>query len=290
MAFFWGKGRNGKSTWVDVVATILGDYAMTIGFDTFLDQANKKKGSDATPDLARLPGVRFLRASEPEKGAKLAEGLIKEVTGGERIQARHLNKGFFEFLPSFKFTGQGNYRPKISGHDDGIWSRVRLVPWTVRIPDSEIDRALPEKLRAERSGIFNRMMAGLIDLKMYGLLESANIKQATEKYREASDALGRFLRDCTADKPDARIRSSDLLAAFTAWGKVSGAGEWSPQGFAKAMEDRGYERKTSNGVWWLDIEATADGRYRGWSLRYWRQPPAPGCGERCRFFHMEQGG
>ncbi len=199
-----------------------------------------------------------MRASEPEKGAKLAEGLIKAVTGGEPIQARHLNKGFFEFLPSFKFTGQGNYRPKISGHDDGIWSRVRLVPWTVRIPDCEIDRGLPEKLKAERSGIFNRMMAGLIDLKLNGLLESANIKQATEKYREASDALGRFLRDCTVDKPGARVKSSELFAAFTAWGKVSGAGEWSPQGFAKAMEDRGYERKTSNGVWWLDIEATAD--------------------------------
>ncbi len=258
MAFFWGKGRNGKSTLVDTIATIYGDYAMTIGFDTFLDQANKKKGSDATPDLARLPGVRFLRASEPEKGAKLAEGLIKEVTGGERIQARHLNKGFFEFLPSFKFTGQGNYRPKISGHDDGIWSRVRLVPFTVRIPDSEIDRKLPEKLRAERSGIFNRMMAGLIDLKMHGLLESANIKQATEKYREASDALGRFLRDCTADKPAARTKSSELFALFTAWAKASGTGEWTPQGFAKAMEDRGYERKTSNGVWWLDIEMIAD--------------------------------
>lgn len=258
MAFFWGKGRNGKSTWVDVLATIYGDYSMTIGFDTFLDQANKKKGSDATPDLARLPGVRFLRASEPEKGAKLAEGLIKEVTGGERIQARHLNKGFFEFLPSFKFTGQGNYRPKISGHDDGIWSRVRLVPFTVRIPDSEIDRQLPEKLRAERSGIFNRMMAGLIDLRINGLLESANIQRATEKYREASDALGRFLRDCTADKAGARVKSSELFATFTAWARASGAGEWTVQGFAKAMEDRGYERKTSNGVWWLDIEATAD--------------------------------
>ena len=102
------------------------------------------------------------------------------------------------------------------------------------------------------------MMAGLIDLKMHGLLESANIKQATEKYREASDALGRFLRDCTADKPAARTKSSELFALFTAWAKASGTGEWTPQGFAKAMEDRGYERKTSNGVWWLDIEMIAD--------------------------------
>jgi putative DNA primase/helicase len=258
MAFFYGMGRNGKSTWTDLIAYILGDYSQVIKFDTFLEQSNKRKGSDATPDLAQLPGVRFLRTSEPEKGAKLAEALIKEVTGGEAIQARHLNKGFFSFLPSFKLTAQGNYKPKITGHDDGIWGRVRLVPWTVRIPDSEIDIRLPDKLKAEASGVLNRMMDGLLDLKMNGLTESANVKAATQKYREASDQLGKFLRDCTADKDGARTRSSELLEIFNEWVRESGAAEWSAQGFAKAMEDRGYERKTSNGVWWLDIEATVE--------------------------------
>lgn len=258
MAFFYGMGRNGKSTWTDLVAHILGDYSQVIKFDTFLEQSNKRKGSDATPDLAQLPGVRFLRTSEPEKGAKLAEALIKEVTGGESIQARHLNKGFFSFLPSFKLTAQGNYKPKITGHDDGIWGRVRLVPWTVRIPDSEIDIRLPDKLKAEASGVLNRMMDGLLDLKMNGLTESANVKAATQKYREASDQLGKFLRDCTIDKDGARTRSGELLEVFNEWVREAGAAEWTPQGFAKAMEDRGYERKTSNGVWWLDIEATVE--------------------------------
>lgn len=257
MAFFWGKGRNGKSTWVDTVASLLGEYSMVIKFDSFLEQASKRKGGDATPDMARLPGVRFLRTSEPEKGAKLAEGLIKEVTGGEVITARHLNKGFFDFLPSFKLTAQGNYRPKITGHDDGIWGRVRLVPWTVRIPDSEIDIRLPAKLKAEASGIFNHMLAGLLDLKMNGLIESDNIKAATEKYRDQSDQLGRFLHDCTRDEDGEREKSSSLFELFKAWVAATGGGEWQPQGFAKAMEDRGYERKTSNGVWWLDITATA---------------------------------
>lgn len=257
MAFFWGKGRNGKSTWVEAIASLLGDYALTIKFDTFLEQSNKRGGSDATPDLARLPGVRFLRTSEPEKGAKLNEALIKEATGGEPMSARHLNKGFFDFLPSFKLTAQGNYRPKITGTDDGIWARVRLVPWSVRIPDSEIDRSLPDKLKSEASGIFNRMLAGLCDLKNGGeLAESANILNATSKYREASDQLGRFLTDCTIDKAGDKIRSSHLFELFEAWCKATGGGDWKPQGFAKAMEDRGYERKTSNGVWWLDLVAT----------------------------------
>lgn len=258
MAFFWGKGRNGKSTWVDAVASLLGEYAQTIKFDTFLEQASKRKGSDATPDLACLPGVRFLRASEPEKGAKLAEALIKEVTGGEPMNVRHLNKGFFNFLPSFKLTAQGNYRPKITGTDDGIWARVRMVPWTVRIPDSEIDITLPDQLKREASGIFNHMLRGLIDLKENGLIESDNIKAATDKYRDQSDQLGRFLHDCTADTPGDKVRSSSLFDLFKVWAAVTGAGEWQPQGFAKAMEDRGYERKTSNGVWWLDLVATVD--------------------------------
>jgi putative DNA primase/helicase len=93
--------------------------------------------------------VRFLRTSEPEKGAKLAEALIKLVTGGEAIDARHLNKGFFTFLPSFKLTISGNHKPKITGHDDGIWRRVMLVPWDVQIAEDDVDRKLPEKLKAE---------------------------------------------------------------------------------------------------------------------------------------------
>lgn len=258
MAFFYGKGRNGKSTWVDTIAWILGDYSATIKFDSFLEQANKRKGSDATPDIAQLPGVRFLRASEPEKGAKLAEALIKEMTGGEEIQARHLNKGFFSFLPSFKLTASGNYRPKVTGTDDGIWGRLRLILWGVRIPDKDIDRELPAKLKKQGSGILNHMLAGLIDLKMNGLIESANIKEATRKYREASDQLGRFLSDCTEDVSGERSRSSIMLDVFNAWAKATNGAEWQPQGFAKAMEDRGYERTTSNGVWWLDIRLTVD--------------------------------
>lgn len=280
MAFFWGKGRNGKSTWVEAIASLLGEYAQTIKFDTFLEQASKRKGSDATPDLARLPGVRFLRTSEPEKGAKLAEALIKEVTGGEPMSARHLNKGFFDFLPSFKLTAQGNYRPKITGHDDGIWGRVRLVPWTVRIPDKEIDTALPDKLKREASGILNRMLDGLLDLKMNGLSESDNIRAATAKYREQSDQLGRFLHDCTADKAGERARSSVLFDLFKAWASATGAGDWTPQGFAKAMEDRGYERVTSNGVWWIDLTMTATqddiaGGYFGAAASGGAAPPAP---------------
>jgi putative DNA primase/helicase len=256
LAFFHGKGRNGKSTLVDQWSFIAGDYGGSVPIETFLDQGRGRKGGEATPDLARLPGIRFLRTSEPEKGAKLAEALIKLVTGGEQITARHLNKGFFDFLPSFKVTVSGNHKPKITGHDDGIWRRVMLVPWDVQIAAADVDRDLPAKLRKEVSGIFNRLMAGLIDWRINGLVEPQVVTDATRKYRESSDQLGRFLADCTAELESARTKSGTLFALFTAWSKATGGAEWSQVGFSKAMEDRGYEKMHSNGSVWVGIEMT----------------------------------
>jgi putative DNA primase/helicase len=253
LAFYHGKGRNGKSTLVDVCGHVAGDYGASIAIESFLDQGRGRKGGEATPDIATLPGIRFLRTSEPEKGAKLAEALIKLITGGEAITARHLNKGFFSFLPSFKVTISGNHKPKITGHDDGIWRRVMLVPWAVQIAKEDVDRALPDKLRGEASGIFNWLLSGLVDWRENGLVEPDDVLDATRRYREDSDQLGRFLEECVEEEEGARSKSSELHALFNAWSKVSGAGEWTQVGFTKAMQDRGYQTKQSNGMQWLGI-------------------------------------
>lgn len=254
--FNHGKGRNGKSTFMDALSHVIGDYAGSIPIESFLDQGRARKGGEATPDLARLPGVRFLRTSEPEKGAKLAEALIKLATGGEEMSVRFLNRGFFDFYPEFKLFISGNHKPRITGHDDGIWRRVKLVPWDVQIEQDKVDGALPEKLRAEASGIFNRMIAGLIDWRASGLTEPSEVSRATAKYREQSDQLGRFLHQCTRETADGRAKSSLLLELFNAWVVATGGREWKPAGFSDAMEQRGYEKKLSNGVQWLGLEMT----------------------------------
>ena len=254
LAFFHGKGRNGKSTLVDLWGHIAGDYGGSIAIETLLDQGKARKGGDATPDLARLPGIRFLRTSEPEKGVKLAEALIKLITGGEPIDARYLHKGFFTYLPSFKVTVSGNHKPKITGHDDGIWRRVMLVPWDVQIAADKVDRALPDKLRGEASGVLNRLLEGLLDWREHGLIEPDSVKAATAKYREQSDQLGRFLDDCVRIVDGAKAKSSELFALYSAWAKANGAAEWQQAGFTAAMQDRGFENKRSNGIQWLDIE------------------------------------
>lgn len=254
LLFLYGKGRNGKSTLVDTWGAVAGDYGETVPIETFVDQGRGRNAGAATPDLALLPGVRFLRTSEPEKGAKLAEALIKLVTGGEPIQARHLNRDYFKFKPGFKLTMSGNYRPSISGTDEGIWRRVVLVPWSITV--QKPDATLPSKLEAEASGILNRLLDGLRDYLDGGLAVPDVVSTATADYRDDSDPLGRFLATCVVAEIGSRVQSSVMHRVFSAWARGSGASEWSPKGLAMALKERGFRSKQSNVMFWLDIRLT----------------------------------
>jgi putative DNA primase/helicase len=256
LAFFYGKGGNGKSVLIDAVSYVAGDYGETVPIETFLDQGKARSAGQATPDLAMLPAVRMLRTSEPEKNSRLAEAMIKLVTGGEPIQARHLNRDFFKFYPQFKLTMSGNYRPQISGTDEGIWRRVRLVPFQVIVPKDERDIHLPDRLRGEASGILNWLLDGLRTWCDKGLHEPDDVVQATAEYRSASDPLGRFLATCVVESAGDRVQSSVLHEVYEAWCKASGEKAWSGRGLSMAMDERGFKRKQSNVMWWLDIKLT----------------------------------
>jgi putative DNA primase/helicase len=180
--------------------------------------------------------------------------MVKLVTGGEPIQARHLNRDFFKFYPQFKLTMSGNYRPTISGTDEGIWRRVRLVPFNVTIPKEERDIHLAEKLRLEASGILNRMLDGVRVWCDKGLHEPEDVLQATAEYRSASDPLGRFLATCVVDSKGDRVQSSVLHQVYEAWCKSSGENAWKNRGLSLALDERGYKRKQSDVVWWLDVK------------------------------------
>ncbi|MFI5410145.1 phage/plasmid primase, P4 family [Kaistia sp. UC242_56] len=257
LCFFYGKGKNGKSTLVDAWAAVAGDYGETVPIETFISQGKGRNAGAATPDLAILPGVRFLRTSEPEKGAKLAEALIKLVTGGEPILARHLNSGYFKFKPAFKLTMSGNYRPAIDGTDEGIWRRVALVPWLVTV--EKPDRNLPSKLSKEASGILNRLLDGIRDYVDNGLITPPAISEATASYRDDSDPLGRFLRLAVERSEGDRIQSSALHRVFIAWAKAVGEREWTPKGLSLALKERGYKSMQSSVMWWLNVRLTAAG-------------------------------
>lgn len=257
LAVFWGGGKNGKSTLVDICAFIGGDYSETVPIETFLNEGRMRNAGQATPDLALLPGVRHLRTSEPNRGAKLDEALIKVVTGGERVMCRHLNKEFFGFYPQFKLTISGQHRPDIRNADEGIWRRMQLVPWLVTVPKEKIDLHLGEKLRAEASGILNRMLEGLRDYLEHGLIVPDAVTEATADYRRDSDPLGRFLQACVTHEAGGRVQSSYLHEVYCAWAKANGAAEWSNKGLTNALKERQFVSKHSGVMWWLNIKLTA---------------------------------
>jgi putative DNA primase/helicase len=254
MAIFWGVGRNGKSVFMETAAHIAGDYSTTVPVETFVSDSRGRNAGQATPDLAKLPGVRLLRASEAERGGSLQETLIKSVTGGDQITARNLNRPYFDFYPQFKLTITGNQRPNIKGTDEGIWSRVTLVPWTVVIAQEKRDPQLLSKLKAEASGILNRYLDGLRDWLDHGLKLPDEVKEATAEYRRDHDALGRFLEEATRRKEGSRVGVTEALNVFNGWAIANGINEWKGKGFSNAMTERGYRKIKSDVMQFLDIE------------------------------------
>lgn len=229
-AFFYGGGRNGKSVLVDLMAKMMGDYSASAKIESITGRS-RRGGGDATPDLVPLIGARFVRASEPDQGQQLQEGLIKELTGGEPIMVRSLNENFVLVYPFFKLTISGNHRPDIRGGDDGIWRRVMLVPFEVQIAKEDVDKQLGAKLWDERDGIFNWLVAGLRDYLAHGLQIPEEVIAATAEYREDSDPLATFLTQVcgVSGNPDHSMRAKDLQEAFAFWLDEGGRGAWKPR-------------------------------------------------------------
>lgn len=238
LVFFYGAGRNGKSTFVDLLCDILGDYAVTLSIDSFAGDS-RRGGNEATPDLARLPGARLVAASEPEMGVKLKDALIKTLTGGEKIPVRRLHQDFIEVLPQFKIVLSGNHKPRIDDTSDGIWRRVNLVPWEVQIPREEVDRSLPRKLRKEADGVFAWMVEGALDYLNYGLVPPEKVLMATQEYREESDPIGAFIRGaCTVTGHEHDSSTpGDLFIGYSNWASREGAAEFKQATFARRFPD-----------------------------------------------------
>jgi putative DNA primase/helicase len=253
------SGTNGKSTMVGAIADTMGDYAMSIPVATLLEGDFAKSGADASPDLARLPGARLVRTAEPKKGARLSVPLVKQLTGGTDVMTvRHLNKGFFDFIPTFKFSMSMNDVPIIPAADPAIWKRIALVRFDVEIPDEDIDVHLPEKLRAEMSGILNWLVEGFRDWLANGIVLPEAVKAAVEEHRGESDKVGNFIKAAILPTKGKSTRAGILLAAFTRWCKLSGEDPISGTAFGKAMLAHGFHRDKIGVVFYTDCELHPD--------------------------------
>jgi len=252
MFILYGSGANGKSTFLNSIMEIMGEYAMSTPTETFM----KKHGEGISNDIARLRGTRFVTTVEAEEGKRMSEPLIKQVTGQDTMTARFLYGEYFDFLPTFKIFMATNHKPVIRGNDHGIWRRIKLIPFTVTIPYAERDPLLMEKLRAEREGILNWMIEGCLLWQKERLGEPEEVRQATDEYQEEMDLIGLFLEErCTRDASGyLRVSSADLYRAYILWCEKNSERPYSQRSFGIHLQNIGITKdRTSKARYWAGI-------------------------------------
>lgn len=246
MFILYGTGANGKSTFLNVIQNLLGDYSMSTNAETFMYRQSDR----ATNDIARLRGSRFVVTTETEQGKRLSEHLIKQVTGNDALTARFLYGEYFNFVPTFKIFMASNHKPVIRGTDHGIWRRIKLIPFMTRVPEDKMDRYLEQKLLEEKSGILNWLIEGVLRWKREGLNPPALITNATDEYRGEMDVIGNFLKERCVNTPGAMIRARELFRVYQEWCEENNEHACSERFLGLRLKELGMAQKRS-----------ADGRY-----------------------------
>ncbi|MCH8043047.1 MAG: hypothetical protein IID44_04950 [Planctomycetes bacterium] len=229
LAFLYGTGANGKSVLLNTTIDVMGpDYAMKAPADFLMI----KRGEAHPTERADLFGKRLVAAIEAEEGKRLAESMVKELTGGDKVRARRMREDFWEFDATHKVMLAANHKPTIRGQDPGIWRRILLIPFAVRFwdasrgesgpPELEADKELPEKLLAEKSGILNWLLLGCIDWQAKGLAAPKEVLIETDNYRNEQDVVGRFVDERCLESEEAEATAKDLYASFQEWAKQTG--------------------------------------------------------------------
>ncbi|MDQ2950430.1 MAG: phage/plasmid primase, P4 family, partial [Acidobacteriota bacterium] len=237
--FLYGAGANGKSVFCEVLMRLLGDYAVSVSPEMIM----ARRYSGIPNDVARLRGVRVAFMNETSQGSKFDEAKLKDLTGGDTLSARFLHHEFFEFSPTHKLVIRGNHKPTISGNDEGIWRRLRLVPFSVSIPIEEQDRTLLWKLEQELPGILQWALRGYREWRERGLQPPEIITAAVSEYRAESDTLGRFIEEHCEKRANAQVKSSVFFTRYQEFCHTAGERWMASKDLPHEMEKRGFRRK-----------------------------------------------
>lgn len=249
MFILHGKGRNGKSIFVETIAEILGDYSNNMQAKSLM----VKKNDNVNTDIARLSKARFVTSSEPNEGFRFDEGLIKQITGGDKVTARFLYAEEFEYTPKFKIWVSTNHKPIIRGTDDGIWRRLVLIPFEVQIPEEKVDKDLKYKLLREAPAILNWMTEGAYMWMQEGLTMPDKLKDASQSYRTEMDVVEQFIEDECVREKGKRVKASDLYSCYKEWANENGAYKMDNNNFGKKMMEKFKRKRFNNGYNYLDI-------------------------------------
>lgn len=250
-AIFHGPGRNGKSTLVEVMSHLLGDYACSAEPSSFI----KQKNAGVRNDLARLKGARLVATSELSTGEILDAALVKRITGGDTIAARALYREHFEFRAEFVMFMVTNNLPVIDGGDAALARRLILVPFETIVPLEQCDPDLPAKLRAEADGIFNRLLEGCEDYLENGLSVPTSLAAAADRYVQCSDMIAEFLKDRCVFDSEIQVPASSLHSAYTHWCETNVIKPFSQPIFKTEIMKRTNlkQKRTNKGLIWPGI-------------------------------------
>jgi len=245
----YGIGFNGKSTFINTIQEIWGDYAISTPFDTFLS----KRGEHIPNDIARMRGARFVTAIEAGEGRGFNEELLKRLTGRDKVTARFLRQEFFDFYPTCKLWLATNHKPTVKEFSPAYWGRIRLIPFKLIIPEEERIRHYENILLEEREGIFNWILKGYQRWREEGLKVPEEIKEATAQYRDQMDVMAEFIEDRCIENRLAQATTKKLYGAYKDWCEENKERDINKRAFGRRLEERGYKS--------LRIGAKQD---RGW--------------------------
>jgi putative DNA primase/helicase len=238
LVFVYGPGGNGKGVLLNMVTSILKDYAATSAMETFTASLNDRHPTD----LAMLRGARLVTASETEEGRAWAEARIKQLTGGDRIAARFMRQDFFQYSPEFKLLVIGNHKPTLHNVDDAARRRFNIVPFIFK--PAKPDHKLEQKLLAEAPAILQWMIDGCLDWQNNGLIRPAVVLEATAEYFSDQDLLSHWLTEeciCEPGNMDRSTASSVLFKSYSDYAAAAGAKPGKTATFKEKMIDAGFK-------------------------------------------------
>jgi putative DNA primase/helicase len=255
--FLYGLGNNGKSTFLETISDILGDYASNAQPDTIM--MRKFGDNGAGSDIARLRSARMVTTEEPTEGVRLNEGLLKQLTGGGKVTCRFLYGDEFEYSPEFKIWIATNHKPIIQGTDVGIWRRIRLIPFEVNIPPEKVDKQLKYKFREEMPQILRWAVEGCMLYHKEGLEPPKRVQDSTAEYKAEMDLIATFMEACVVIDYTApeTIPANELYSIYTEWAKANNEYVMTSRKFFGEFGKRVPEkRRISSGVVYQKLRLT----------------------------------
>lgn len=262
MFLLLGTGRNGKSVFINTLRNILGSYAKQMSVESIIVHSNS---GGANSDIARLENTRLVTSSEANEGSRLDESLVKQLTGGDKILARFLYGKEFEYDPKFKIWMATNHLPFIRGTDEGIWRRLKVIPFDVRIPEEKVDKNLENKLKSEWSGILNWIVQGAIMWQREGLGDTDKVKAASQNYRQSMDPLEAFLSECCARNSSYEIKARPLYDAYRDWARQSNEHLMSMTKFGKEISKKVPKKRTKDGYHYVGLKLKKEPLQFSWN-------------------------